>query len=59
MSTMKEMLSAVKEVLLLTNRVDSMAHTVAALAKEVRSQDRRLIRLETMVEMTQRNRLVE
>jgi len=59
MSTMKDVLSAVKEVLLLTNRVDSLAHTVTALAKEVRGQDRRLIRLETMVEMAQRNRLAE
>jgi ATP-dependent protease HslVU (ClpYQ) peptidase subunit len=56
---MKDVLSAVKEVLLLTSRVDTLAHTVTALAKEVRDQDRRLIRLETMVEIAQRNRLAD
>lgn len=57
MSTIKDVLSAVKEVLLLTNRVETMGTTLTAIVQEVRNQDRRLVRLETMVEIAQKNRI--
>jgi hypothetical protein len=57
MSAIKDVLSAVKEVLLLTNRVDTFGTTLTAIVKEVRNHDRRLVRLETMVEIAQKNRI--
>lgn len=57
MSTVKDVLSAVIEVLVLTNRIDTVGATLTVLVKEVRNQDRRLVRLETMVEMAQKNRM--
>ena len=59
MSTLKDVLSAVKEVLLLTNRVETVARSLSEVVHEVRDHDKRLIRLETMVEIAQRNKLIE
>ena len=42
-----------KEVLLLTNKVDRAGTVISEISSELRNHDRRLIRLETMVEMAQ------
>ncbi|MEA2116459.1 MAG: hypothetical protein U9P36_13905 [Thermodesulfobacteriota bacterium] len=53
MSTLKEVISAMKEVLLLTDKVDRAGTVLSEISNELRDHDRRLIRLETMVEITQ------
>lgn len=53
MSTLKDVISAMKEVLLLTNKVDRAGTVISEISSELRNHDRRLIRLETMVEMAQ------
>ena len=59
MSTLKDVITGVKEVLLLTSRVDSLGETLLGIVKEVRNHDRRLIRLETMVEIAQSQKLLQ
>lgn len=51
MSTLKDVVSALKEVLLLTDKVDRTGKMLTEIAGELRQHDRRLIRLETMVEV--------
>ena len=51
MSTLKDVVSALKEVLLLTEKVDRAGKMLTEIAGELRDHDRRLIRLETMVEV--------
>jgi hypothetical protein len=51
MSVVKDALSAMKEVLLLTERVDQAGKTLSEVVKELRDHDRRLIRLETFIEI--------
>jgi len=51
MSAIKEALTAMKEVLLLTERVDQAGKTLSELAKELRNHEKRLIRLETFIEI--------
>lgn len=51
MSTLKDVVSALKEVLLLTDKVDRAGKMLTEIASELREHDRRLIRLETMVEV--------
>jgi len=50
-STLKDVVSALKEVLLLTDKVDRAGNMLTEMASELRDHDRRLIRLETMVEV--------
>jgi hypothetical protein len=50
-STLKDVVSALKEVLLLTDKVDRAGKMLTEIAGELRDHDRRLIRLETMVEV--------
>jgi len=50
-STLKDVVSALKEVLLLTDKVDRAGKMLTEIASEMRDHDRRLIRLETMVEV--------
>lgn len=45
-----------KEVLLLTERVDQAGKTLSEIAKELRDHDRRLIRLETFIEIGKMHR---
>ncbi len=52
MSTLKDVISALKEVLLLTDKVDRTGILLSELSGELRNHDRRLIRLETMVEIS-------
>jgi len=51
MSTLKDVISAMKDVLLLTDKVDRSGAVLSEISKELRDHDRRLIRLETMVEI--------
>jgi len=51
MSTIKDVMSAMKEVLLLTDKVDRAGAMLTEISGELRDHDRRLIRLETMVEI--------
>jgi hypothetical protein len=50
-STLKDVVSALKEVLLLTDKVDRAGRMLSEISGELRDHDRRLIRLETMVEV--------
>ena len=51
MSTLKDVMSAMKEVLLLTDKVDRAGDALSEISRELREHDRRLIRLETFVEI--------
>ena len=51
MSALKDVISAMKEVLLLTDKVDMAGKMLSDISSELRDHDRRLIRLETMVEL--------
>ncbi len=51
MSTLKDVMSAMKEVLLLTDKVDRAGDALSEISHELREHDRRLIRLETFVEI--------
>lgn len=55
MSTLKDVISAMKEVLLLTDKVERTGHLLTEISNELRDHDRRLIRLETMVEVAKYN----
>jgi hypothetical protein len=50
-STLKDVVSALKEVMLLTDKVDRTGQMLSEISSELRQHDRRLIRLETMVEI--------
>jgi hypothetical protein len=50
-STLKDVISAMKEVLLLTDKMDRAGTVLTEISNELRDHDRRLIRLETMVEI--------
>ena len=52
MSTLKEVISVMKDVLLLTDKVDRAGAVLSEISSELRDHDRRLIRLETMVEIS-------
>ncbi len=51
MSTVKDVISAMKEVLLLTDKVERAGIVLSEISQELRDHDRRLIRLETLVEV--------
>ena len=51
MSTLKDVVSALKEVLLLTDEMDRAGRMLSEISGELRDHDRRLIRLETLVEV--------
>jgi hypothetical protein len=51
LSTLKDVMSAMKEVLLLTDNVDRAGAALSEISSELREHDRRLIRLETIVEI--------
>ena len=53
MSAINEAMTALKEVLLLANRVERVGSTLSEITKELRDHDRRIIRLETIVEISQ------
>ena len=51
MSTLKDVMSAMKEVLLLTDKVDRAGSVLSEMSRELCDHDRRLVRLETIVEI--------
>ena len=51
MSTLKDVISAMREVLLLTDKVDRAGKVLTEISTELRDHDRRLIRLETIVDI--------
>ena len=59
MSTLKDVMSAMKEVLLLTDKVDRTGKLLTEISRELRDHDRRLIRLETMVEIAKNQSQLE
>ena len=53
MSVIKDAVNVMKEVILLTDKVEKAGSVLSEVSKELREHDRRLIRLETMVEIAQ------
>ncbi|MCP4339261.1 MAG: hypothetical protein GY799_10320 [Desulfobulbaceae bacterium] len=51
MSTLKDVISAMKEVLRLTEKVERTGNVLTEISKELREHDRRLVRLETLVDV--------
>jgi len=51
MSAIKEAMEAMRNVLLVNDKIERTGNILTELAKEVREHDRRLIRLETLVEV--------
>jgi len=51
MSTIKDAIAAMKEVMLLADKVERAGRSLSDIADELREHDRRLVRLETMVEI--------
>ena len=59
MSAINEAMTALKEVLLLANRVEQVGSTLSEITKELRDHDRRIIRLETFVEISTTGRTLK
>jgi hypothetical protein len=51
LNTLKDVISAMKEVLLLTDKIERTGGVLTEISKELREHDRRLVRLETLVEI--------
>ena len=51
MSVVKDVVAAMKEVLILTEKIDQAGKTLSEISKELRNHDRRIVRLETFVEI--------
>ena len=51
MSLVKDAVAAMKEVLLLTEKVNQTGKLLTEISKELRDHDRRIIRLETFAEV--------
>ena len=56
MSTIRDAIDGIRKVLLLTDQVKANAQTMKTIAGELRDHERRLIRIETMIEMSVANR---
>lgn len=52
MSTVRDAIEGIRKVLLLTDQVKANAQTMKMIAGELRDHERRLIRIETMIEMS-------
>ena len=52
MSVVSDAVKAMKEVLLLTDKVEQAGNMLSEISKELREHDRRLVRLETFVEIS-------
>ncbi len=53
MSVIKDAVNAMKEVLLLTGKVEQTGNMLSQISTELRQHDRRLVRLETIIEINQ------
>ncbi len=54
MSAIKDAVAAMKEILILTEKIDQAGKTLTEVSKELRDHDKRIVRLETYVEIGQR-----
>jgi uncharacterized coiled-coil DUF342 family protein len=54
MSVIKDAVAAMKEILILTEKIDQAGKTLTEVSKELRDHDKRIVRLETYVEIGQR-----
>jgi len=54
MSIVKDAVVAMKEVLMLTEKIEQAGRTLTEISKELRDHDKRLVRLETYIEIGQR-----
>jgi hypothetical protein len=52
MGAINDVMAVMKEVLLLTDKIERAGQTLSEISNELRDHDRRLIRLETMVEVS-------
>lgn len=52
MSTIRDAIEGIRKVLLLTDQVRTNAQTMKTIAGELRDHERRLIRIQTMIEMS-------
>ena len=52
MGAIKDVMAVMREVLLLTDKIDRSGQTLSEISNELRNHDHRLIRLETMVEVS-------
>ena len=52
MSALKDAIAAMKDVILLTEKVDQAGSLLVSVSNELREHDRRLVRLETIVEFS-------
>ena len=52
MSAIKKAVNAMREVLVLTDKVDRVGSLLSEISKELREHDRRLVRLETLIEVS-------
>ena len=63
MGTVRDVISVMTDVLTLTKEVDSMGVTLKEFAQEIRQDlkdhEKRLIRIETMVEMSKSSKQIE
>ncbi len=53
MSVVKDAVAAMKEVLILSEKIDQAGKILTEVSKELRDHDRRIVRLETYVEIGQ------
>jgi thioredoxin-like negative regulator of GroEL len=51
MSAIKDAIAAMKEVILLSEKVERAGELLSDVSKELRDHDRRLVRLETLIEV--------
>ena len=56
MSLTDRVLESLRNAILLESRVSALAGSVGELARDVRDMDRRLVRLETVLEIAERQR---
>ena len=53
MSAIKEAMEAMRNVLLVNDKIERTGGLLSEISKELREHDRRLVRLETLVEVAQ------
>lgn len=53
MSVVKDAVAAMKEVLVLSEKIDQAGKMLSEVSRELREHDRRIVRLETYVEIGQ------
>ncbi len=54
MSAIKDAVAAMKDILILTEKIDQVGKTLTEVSKELRDHDKRIVRLETYVKIGQR-----